>query len=232
MDGGVFRKGGLDAGVLGFVHDMKAPISLLRQLGLSLDMEMSEGERRQVAQEIVATSERALRQVMDLLKVARLDEAMFYMEPVSVRGVVEAATREAEGYFAGAGERVRRKFSGKVRLVSANRELLGSIIGNFLTNAAKHSEKAEVLVRETEGRVRIAVRDFGPGVSERVYRAVNTGVNEPFITATRPGSSGIGLYAASRFAEFMNGRIGVTRHRDGAEFFVDLLPSAQMGLGL
>ena len=232
MDGGVFRKGGIDAGVLGFVHDMKAPISLVRQLGLSLNMEMSELERGEVAREIVATSERALQQVTDLLKVARLDGAMFEVEPVSVRGVVESAVRGAEGYFASSDGRVRRRVSGKTRLVSANRELLGSVLGNFLTNAAKHSEEAEVSVREVGGRVRIAVRDFGPGVSEGVFRAVNAGVCEPFVVATRPGSSGIGLYVASRFAEFMNGRIGVVRHRDGAEFFVDLLPSSQMGLGL
>jgi signal transduction histidine kinase len=230
MDGGVFRKGGIDAGVLGFVHDMKAPISLLRQLGLSLDMEMGDSERTEVAREIVATSERALNQITDLLKVARLDGAMFDMEPVSVRGVVEAAAREAEGYFGMDGVRVRRRSGGRAKLVSANRELLGSILGNFLTNAAKHSEGAEVSVRETGGRVRISVRDFGPGVPEKVFRVVNAGVCEPLMVATRPGSSGIGLYVASRFAEFMNGRIGVVRHRDGAEFFVDLLPSGQMGL--
>jgi signal transduction histidine kinase len=229
MDGGVFKKSGIDAGVLGFVHDMKAPISLLRQLGLSLDLEMSDRERRETAREIVATSERALAQVEDLLKVARLDGAMFYTEPVSAISVAAEAAANSKSYFADGALRVKR-LAPRGRLVAANRELLGSILGNFLTNAAKHSEEAEIFVKDSGGKTRIGTRDFGPGVSKAIFEAVNGGMKEPLMSATRPGSSGIGLYVAGRFAEFMGGRIGVIRHRDGASFYVELPLSRQMEL--
>jgi len=52
----------------------------------------------------------------------------------------------------------------------------------------------------------------------------------PVAIHARPQSSGLGLYIAGQFADAMNGRIGVTRHRDGATFYVDLQASKQLSL--
>ena len=46
----------------------------------------------------------------------------------------------------------------------------------------------------------------------------------------RPQSSGLGLYVAGQFAQAMQGKVGATRHRDGATFYVAVLASSQMRL--
>lgn len=54
-------------------HELKAPLSLVRQLALSLDFEEDMKGAREVGRQIVATSERALQQVNDLTRIARLE---------------------------------------------------------------------------------------------------------------------------------------------------------------
>jgi len=45
---------------------------------------------------------------------------------------------------------------------------------------------------------------------------------------SRPNSSGLGIFLASEFARTMHGQIGLTRHRDGVTFYVELPVSRQM----
>ena len=40
----------------------------------------------------------------------------------------------------------------------------------------------------------------------------------------------MGLYIAARFANYMNAKFGLVRHRDGTSFYVDLPVSEQMSL--
>ena len=47
---------------------------------------------------------------------------------------------------------------------------------------------------------------------------------------SRPQSSGLGLYVAGQFADLMHGRIGATRHKDGATFYVEIDASTQLSL--
>lgn len=75
-------------------HELKAPLSLVRQLALSLEFEENMEGVREVGQQIVATSERAIRQVNDLTKIARLDDALFEMEPVNPRVICDEVAAE------------------------------------------------------------------------------------------------------------------------------------------
>ena len=46
----------------------------------------------------------------------------------------------------------------------------------------------------------------------------------------RPGSSGLGLFIASRFSRYMNAEMGAIRHSDGTSFYVELPVSRQARL--
>ena len=75
-------------------HELKAPLSLMRQLALSLELEQDIDRAHQISEKIVATGDRAIRQVNDLTKIARLDEALFEMEPVNPRMVCDDVVNE------------------------------------------------------------------------------------------------------------------------------------------
>ena len=61
-------------------HELKSPLAVMRQLALSMDFaEDSRLELEQTRDELVTISERALRQVNDLTKVARLEDGLFFV---------------------------------------------------------------------------------------------------------------------------------------------------------
>ncbi len=213
-------------------HELKAPLSVLRQLALSFELDDDKNEH--IRSEMISVSERAIKQVNDLTKIARLEDGLFVMEPVSVRAVCDDVTHELNYLFRYNQRDLYIKYKNRSRLVMANRDLLYSVIYNFLLNAMHYSGKdtrSELIVNENKGRVRINIRDFGPALPMDVWKEIKRGwIEKPTSIAMRPGSSGLGLYIASKFSRYMNAEVGAIRHRDGTSFFVDLPVSTQARL--
>ena len=221
-------------GILVAAHELKAPINLLRQLAFSLDFAEDKKDLKTIQNKMISVSDRALRQVQDLTKIARLDDGLFEMEPVAVRAVCDDVTQELRTLFRFNHRKLEIDYRNKTRLVSANRELLYSIVYNFCLNAMHYSDeetRSELTLSDRNGKVRLDVRDFGPALPIDVWRSLKKGwIEKPTSIAMRPGSSGLGLYIASKFSQYMNAEVGATRHRDGTSFFVELMPSRQMSL--
>ena len=216
-------------------HDLKEPLSLIRQLALAQDFENGETwELMDLRDKVVKVSEAALRQVNDLLKIARFSDSLFPMEPVSPRAVCEKVVEEVAEMFRFNRRELDVAYKNQSRLVVANSELLSSVVYNFLTNALHYAGEESVStlsVRDYRGRVRIDVRDYGPALPIKIWREMQKGfIEQPLSIAMRPGSSGLGLYIASTFSKYMNAKVGAVRHRDGTSFYVELPVSRQMEL--
>lgn len=222
------------SGILVAAHELKAPLCLMRQLALALDLATTDSSRRRLQSQLVAVSDRTLSQVNDLTKIARLTDGLFDTEPVSVRGVCDEVVRELSPLFYYEHRGLSLSYHNKSRLVVANRDLLHSIIYNFCVNAVRYSSEetlSQVLVSDQCGCIRVGVRDFGPALPTPLWRELRQGyLSQPTAIAMRPGSSGLGLYIASEFARHMHARIGAIRHRDGTSFYVDLPISKQATL--
>ena len=213
-------------------HELKAPLAVLRQLALSFDEMDTGGEH--IRSEMVNVSDRAIRQVNDLIKMRRLDDGLFEMEPVAVCTVCDEVTRELSYLFTYNKRDLFIKYSNRSRLVTANRELLHSVIYNFLLNAMHYSgdeTRAELVVKDFHDKVKITIRDYGPALPMDVWKEMKRGwIAKPTSIAMRPGSSGLGLFIASRFSRYMNANVGAVRHRDGTSFYVELPISKQASL--
>lgn len=219
-------------GILVAAHELKAPLTVLRQLALSFDKMDERGEH--IRSEMISVSERSIKQVNDLTKIRRLEDGLFNMEPVAIREVCDAVSRELDYLFRYNRRDLRIKYSNRSRLVTANRDLLYSVIYNFLLNAMHYSgddTRAELTVKDVKDAVKVVVRDYGPALPMDVWREIKRGwIDKPTSIAMRPGSSGLGLYIASKFARYMNANVGAVRHRDGTSFYVDLPVSTQASL--
>lgn len=219
-------------GILVAAHELKAPLIVLRQLALALDDMNEDGEK--IRSEMVRVSDRAIKQVNDLAKIRRLEDGLFEMEPVSVRAVCDDVIKELSCLCKFNQRDLYIKYTNRSRLVNANRELLYSVIYNFLLNAIHYSGKemrSELLVKDEKGKVKVVIRDFGPALPIDVWKEMKKGwIKQPTSIAMRPGSSGLGLYIASKFSKFMNAEVGAVRHRDGTSFFVKLPVSRQASL--
>ena len=226
--------GGLPS-VLVAAHELKTPLSLIRQLTLMLGDDLtSEADKKQIQQRIVQTSEQALQLTVDLANSANLTPSLFPLEPVNPLALCQQMAAETRFNAVLYGRKISWPRSGRnSRLILANRTLLGRILANFLNNALKYTEddsEIKVSVKAVDGAVRLSVRDFGPMMSLKEYRRLLDEMDARKTVRTRPESSGLGIYVASQFARAMNGQIGLIRHRDGLTFYVDMPISRQLSL--
>lgn len=221
-------------GILVAAHELKAPLSLIRQLAFSMDYVDNPKDFKRIQSQMVGVTDRALKQVQDLTKIARLDDGLFSMEPVAVRAVCDEVTEELRFLFRFNHRNLTIDYRNKSRLVMANRELLYSVVYNFCLNAMHYSTeetRSELVLQDKDDKVRLDVRDFGPALPKDVWKSLKKGwVEKPTSIAMRPGSSGLGLYIASKFSQYMNANVGAVRHRDGTSFFVELPISKQASL--
>lgn len=234
--GTVFSDGQLSS-IIAAAHELKSPLSLIRQLSLALEQEdVSQNDRERLLHQITLTSERALSLTSDLTKVARLSDAMFQLEPINPQQLCEDVVSELTPLFSAHNRSLRVVKRKRSPLLIANRDLLRRIIVNFSDNALYYSEDNNVVNITIQAlnvgkTIRLGVRDYGPALPKNIIKTLGSKLilaNSPVYA--RPQSSGLGIYIASQFAVAMNGKIGVTRHHDGATFYVDLQASQQLSL--
>lgn len=228
----------LNSSLLAVAHELKNPLSLIRQLSLFLETQTEqEAQTLDYLRQISAVSERGLRLANDLIKAGRLNQLDLNLEPVSPTEVCARVVKELEAYFKLHEQRlvVRTRYR-QHYLAIANLDLLHSILINFCDNALHYASKDKpveisIAKQHRQDKIRIAVRDFGPKLPLDVWRGLkNRQKITPQPLSSRPLSSGIGIYLASQFAESMQAEVGAISHSDGATLFVDLRVSHQLAL--
>lgn len=219
-------------------HELKSPLALVRQLALTLeDGNVSADDQKRMLRQISLTSERALRLTSDLTRSVRLPDALFTLEPINPQQLCEDIIRELTPLFIAHDRQVKLVSRRRSLLLVANRDLLRRIILNFSDNALNYAEdnasiEIKIDTHNSGKTIRLGVRDYGPALSNDLFKSLRDKLINASSTPihARPQSSGLGLYIANQFADAMNGKIGVTRHRDGATFYVDLQASRQLSL--
>lgn len=223
----------IESGLIAAAHELKAPLALIRQLAFQLeDDTLPLSSRQKIARQVRLTAEKSLRLTTDLTKVSRLEDALFVLEPVHPATVCKDVSRELDEYFRAHGKVLRVQDARKLPLIIAHRELLRRVLTVFSDNALQYGGDEIVLSlkKQSPMSVRIAVRDYGPALSLQDFYQIKKRLARPQAVHSRPGSSGLGLYIASQFAAAMHGSIGITRHRDGVSFYVDMRASQQLPL--
>lgn len=236
-----FLNGPLSDGLPSIVaaaHELKSPLALVRQLSLMLEEgSLPVDQQKRMLRQISLTSERALRLTSDLTRSVRLSDALFTLEPINPQQLCEDIVRELTPLFTAHDRDVKLVSRKHPLLLVANRDLLRRIIMNFGDNALHYAEgntAVEIRVGSLKAGniIRLGVRDHGPALPIDTLKSLRgklaTCASTP--VHARPQSSGLGLYIASQFADVMNGKIGVTQHRDGATFYIDLQASQQLSL--
>lgn len=218
-------------GILVAAHELKTPLSLMRQLALSLQLADDVVVQDRLCSQMVNVSERALRQINDLAKIARLEDGLFDMEPVSVRGVCESVFQDVQPLFGYQHKSLHIFYRNRQKLAIAHPDLLYSIIHNLCSNAMHYSDSdttSTLTVSDFHDSIKIDIRDYGPALPTKIWHTLNQGqLRHPTSISMRSGSSGLGLYIATEFASYMHAELGAVRHRDGTSFFVNLPISGQ-----
>jgi signal transduction histidine kinase len=216
-------------------HELKSPLSLIRQLALGIESgTMTQGELERAARQITLTTERALRLTTNLTKTTRLEDSLFNLEPLNPMTLCEEVVEELTPLYRAKGKQLSITPRVRPLLAIANKDLLRRVLLNFIDNALHYTDKnAPVVVSASvnNGSVRLCVRDYGPELPTKVWEKLMGSLGRtPQPLHSRPESSGLGIHIAHQFAGAMNARVGATRHRDGATFYIDLSASTQLRL--
>lgn len=237
------QSGGTDSGfsvdepslVRAAASELNAPLVLMRQLSLALsDNALSDTERKRLTERLTLTTERALRMTRQL-GINSDAPQLLVLEPVNAVTLCREVVHELAPLFTAHGRAIAVKPRTKIPLLIADRQLLRKILVGFGDNALHYGSEnkpVELTIAVTGNKVRLGVRDYGPAVPSDIWQRLEGRVSRRSAVplARRPQTSGVGLVTARKLTEMMGGMIGVTRHRDGATFYVDLHVSGQMNL--
>lgn len=241
-DGGdSYDVGAVDAGALSAIilaaHELKSPVALIRQLSLfAQETGQSDIDKNDLLQKITLISERSLRLTSDLTKTARLEDALFSLEPVNPSQVCLDVIHELSPLAGAYQKKIELKGSQRTPLVVANRDLLRRVLINFIDNALNYCGdqqpiKLKIQTFYKQGFIRLSVRDYGPAISNNLIKNLKTELPvQNSNLYSRPQSSGLGVYISSQFAKVMGGLVGIIRHRDGVTFYINLQISKQLNL--
>lgn len=197
-------------------HELKTPLTAIRgaaELLLEQREKMSDEQFDRFVRNIDADAERMERMVSRLLDLARVGNPL----PNSVQQI------ETAPFFRELVERydtVELNLDAPPERIAINTVQLRSAVSNLLDNAVRHGDGKPVDLRVSTDphqadRLRIQVRDRGPGISVANQRRLF----EPFFTTERDrGGTGLGLAIVKAVAENRRGTVSVDTGSDGTEF--------------
>lgn len=213
----------------GIAHEINQPLAAIRSFADNAAILLDRGrgaEAKANLEEIGGLTARAARIIRNLRAFARNEPAE--TEPTPVAPVVEDALAILAPRLREAGARVdwAPPASGPVAVGGAVRlqQVLVNLIANGLDAQAGAAEPViEISAAELRGRVRIAVRDHGPGLSP----AARERIFDPFFTTKTVGEgTGLGLSISFNIVRSFGGELTAANHPDGgAVFTVALRPA-------
>jgi two-component system CheB/CheR fusion protein len=212
-------------------RELKTPVTILKGSIQLLEREAKGFELSPELSNLIRMAGRQAgrlsRMVSDLLDVARLDAERIRLPKSDflLREVIEESIEQVNH----PGRRETIRVTGWTDIpVHANKERIGQVVMNFLSNAIKYSnEGSEVTITVTreEGYVRLAVEDRGVGIPkerlafvfDRTFR-----VDESEKTAS---GLGLGLYVSAEIIALHQGEIGVNSEPGQGSVFWFRLPA-------
>jgi PAS domain S-box-containing protein len=208
-------------------HDLRNPVNAIVMLtGAVLSREPGD-ERPLMEREDVEAIRGAARQadglIQDLQDVSRIASSRLWVErqPVLLSELVKELADMFEPVMEDAVLRFVRRIDEHLPPVQADRQRLAQVLSNLLGNAVRFTPHGGEIVITAEceaDRVRVAVRDTGPGVSAGdVPRLFERHWQAPRLL--RAGS-GLGLFIAKGIIDAHGGEIGVESELGkGSEFW-------------
>ena len=219
-------------------HELKTPVTSIKGYTQLLERRFrNDGDERSAAllQKMNVQLQKLTLLIEDLLDVTRIESGKLLFRYSSfdynelMNEIVEETQRTTTKHT------IIRKLSSTVTL-SADRDRIGQVLSNLLTNAIKYSPRSETIIVKTvctDDAIITSVRDFGIGISpekqqhifERFYRV------EGETRATYPGL-GLGLYISAEFVKRHNGSIWVESEEGKGTTFSFSLPLEDASKGV
>lgn len=216
-------------------HELKTPITSLKAYSQILSRRLAKiGNSNLVimSQTMEKQIDRLTKLISDLLDVTKIEvgKMIFTKEAFDMNILINETVNEIRTTTTTTTSAYDIQIQGKIKKqILADRFRIGQVMTNLLTNAVKyspHSNKVIVSVSSDNQTVKVAVRDYGMGISldaqkhlfERFFQAHAAKNQEG-----RFSSLGLGLYISSQIIQRHGGKIWCeSREGKGSTFFFTL----------
>jgi signal transduction histidine kinase len=201
-------------------HELKTPLTSIKTLTQTMQLlfeKKGDHQSSSYMKHMNRQLDRLNRLVIKMLDLTRIQEGRITL--LKERFTIGPLIREvAQEVVETTHHKIVIKGQTKTR-VYADRDRIGRVLTNLLTNAAKYSPKADkivVTVSKSQSEMTISVKDFGEGISkedqrhifERFFQSSNT-----LKTSQRKESLGLGLFISRGIVESHDGKIWVNSNR-------------------
>lgn len=213
-------------------HEIKTPLTSIRMAVYLLAEELI-GTLNVKQKDLVVTAredvDRLLKTLNDLLDLAKLEHGPSELDTALLTPdeIVENALRNVREIAQAASIQLSASIALDLPRVAVDRQRIGFVFNNLLTNAIKYSPSGTKvwirveLFKEDPSQIRFTVKDQGPGISaehcarifDRFYR----------VQGTDRSGAGLGLFIAREVVNAHGGKIGVNSvPGEGSEFYFHL----------
>jgi signal transduction histidine kinase len=205
-------------------HELRTPIfSLGGFLELLEDEELDDETRAAFLRQLRIQVDRLGKLATDLLDLSRLEAGSLELRPeaTDVGELAKAVAAEFTPRLAAHESHLEVRLAGGSVQALCDPERVAQIMRILLDNALSHTPAGTdvvVAASQDNGRARLAVTDFGPGIRrpdlERIF--------EPFYTSDDAQGSGLGLAIAHELAERMDGDLSAESSSGRTTFALEL----------
>jgi len=211
-------------------HELRTPLNAILGFAQILDMEQEDPGAKECTSHILRGGRHLLALINEVLDITRVETGHLELstEAIGLDDVVPEACALMQPLADGRGIRIL----GDVLLptgqyVLADRQRFKQVLLNLLSNAIKYNREAgtvEVSRQDTaDGRIRIAVRDTGPGISPEDLAKLFKPFERLGATNSNIEGTGLGLVLSQRLMSAMGGSLEVVSQVGvGTTFFLDL----------
>jgi signal transduction histidine kinase len=212
-------------------HELRTPLSAIlgfAQLIDSGDPPPTASQKRSLDQ-ILKAGWYLLDLINEILDLALIESGKLSlsMEPMSLAGVMNECRQMIEPQAQARGIATSFPDFPGATFIKADRTRVKQVLINLLSNAIKYNSAGGNIdvtcVQGTAKRVRVCVRDTGPGLSPAQLAQLFQPFNRLGQEQQTPEGTGIGLVMCKRLVELMGGAIGVeTAVGAGSVFWIEL----------
>jgi two-component system sensor histidine kinase KdpD len=209
-------------------HDLRTPLTAIRVAATNLQASwLSEPERREQSELVLAEVERLTRLFQNILEMARIDAGAITFEPrwIDPSELVAAAREQVVHTI---GEHPVEIDTDGAGLVRVDPLLTATALSHILENAAQYTPTGSPITVRTavaDGELVVTVRDHGPGIAtndlprlfDRFYRGAES--------KSRVSGTGMGLSIARGLLAAERGRVWAENCAGGGAQFTIAVPA-------
>lgn len=198
-------------------HDLRSPITSIRgyvETAILKNGTVSEHERLDHLNIVLEETKRLDRLIGQLLQLARLEARSLRpeVEPFAAGELVQDVLLKLRPRADERNVQLRAELSKDVPLVSADIGMIERVLSNLVENALEHTPEGGQIVVDgarIDGRIRIAVRDTGCGISAEDLPRVTERFFKGSGAKPAGGGTGLGLAIAARIVELHGSSLAI-----------------------